>query len=484
MEVITDGKCLQHLDFLLEFLAAWEERPTSLARMAYQWCATISKAAGKLGLSGGEGTRRLQLRELTSDERLSKLVEEAFSKVGLMRLDATFRPQDPTPNSYVDLLHTTLEIGFRRVAFSPDGPPLRLDHTPHHEWAFETAFSNNDDEVLADALSVWILGDRPPPGSCARYLAKRVKMVASFSPRLRQVAVHVIERIWRSELELSGPETVSLLNRLNVGMDDTGGKCEWAELLVDAIRSPTGLKVSSHYWHLLDELALATDFRTTFVSADVEIMRSLRKIEDWNRLEIWTVVVWRSQTFGTQMSKAVEGAEQETLNLLLGQPSAIPRFEALRLRGEVRFYDVKLQQICDQAQANTLSPEPPTPQPCVPVSPVQHLSILMPHFLASAKRLTLNHSPPLCGKLQSLKVFIACAVGWCTESWNIRAFWMYGIAVIVIQGRSNFSSYMYLGPLSSAPLSRLGGCTLQPGSFTSRRSTLFMTDPFVCRSQA
>jgi len=362
MDVIADGNHLQHLDFLLEFLAAWEERPASLTLMAYQWCAIISKAAEKVGPSGGEPVRRFQLRELTCDERFSKLIEEEFSKVGLVRLDAPSHPQDLAPNSYVDLLHTTLEIGFRRVARSRDGPTFHLYHTPHHKWAFETVFSNNDDEVLADAVSVWILGDSPPPDSCARYLAKRVKMTPSFSPRLRQMALRVIERIWHSELKVSETETVCLLNRLEIGMEDTGGKREWAELLVNVIRSPTGFgSLSSRYWHLLDKLASDIGFRATFASRDVDVMKFLSRIRDWERLEIWTVVVWRSQSFGTQMSKWVEEAEEETLKLLQGQPSVIERFE--KLRGDVLFYDVKLQRICEQARAKALPSESPLPPP-------------------------------------------------------------------------------------------------------------------------
>ena len=45
MGVIVDGHYLRHLNYLLEFLVAWEKRPTNLTSMAYQWCCTISEAA-------------------------------------------------------------------------------------------------------------------------------------------------------------------------------------------------------------------------------------------------------------------------------------------------------------------------------------------------------------------------------------------------------------------------------------------------------
>ena len=49
MKVISDGNLVQHLYFLLEFLAAWEKRPLCLTQMAYEWCSAISEVAGKLG---------------------------------------------------------------------------------------------------------------------------------------------------------------------------------------------------------------------------------------------------------------------------------------------------------------------------------------------------------------------------------------------------------------------------------------------------
>ena len=52
MTSIADGSCLHHLNYLLEFLAAWEKRPAYLTPMTYQWCSAISEAAGRLGLSG------------------------------------------------------------------------------------------------------------------------------------------------------------------------------------------------------------------------------------------------------------------------------------------------------------------------------------------------------------------------------------------------------------------------------------------------
>ena len=86
----------------------------------------------------------------------------------------------------------------------------------HQEWMFETAFSSDEDEVIVDAVSTWIVGDgRAAPGPCARYIAKRVERNAPFSPMLQQQYIHAIECIWRREsIERAESETVHLSNCL------------------------------------------------------------------------------------------------------------------------------------------------------------------------------------------------------------------------------------------------------------------------------
>jgi hypothetical protein len=91
------------------------------------------------------------------------------------------------------------------------------------------AFSSEDDEALADAVTIWIVGGgQTPPGFFACYLAERVGSYRPFSPRLRRVGIHVIERIRYGVLEVSGLETVRLLNRLNVDVDDMVDRHVWA----------------------------------------------------------------------------------------------------------------------------------------------------------------------------------------------------------------------------------------------------------------
>jgi hypothetical protein len=369
MDVVADGNGLQHLNFLLEFLAAWEKRPAFVTPIAYEWCSAVSEAAGRLGLGElpadpslePQPGARYRSQNLARSGALSETAEEEFSHVGPdcdpIRMDDTpdhahRHPHHPTPLHYGTLLSTILEIGFRLVGPGHDWSALHLRHTPHHERVFETAFSSDDDEVIADAVSIWIVGgDHVPPVSLARYLAKRVEKHTPFSPRLRQMSIRVIERIWHGELEVSGLETVRLLNRLDVNVADMAKQDIWGQLLVDVIRTPAGLEnMSSHYWRLLGELPLATN-SVTPGSRDVEVMRSLETAEDLEKLEVWLAVVWLSLS-ESATDPVMEDVKRVTLGLLLRRPSAPPRFEALCERGSLHpSHGIELQRVCDQARA-------------------------------------------------------------------------------------------------------------------------------------
>jgi hypothetical protein len=382
INILSHGSNLQHLDFLLEFLAAWEKRPAFLTPMAYQWCSAISEATRRLGLNKIplnplpnlefqflparlqiQLRLRLQFRpqDLTHDNGPSTFAEGEFSLAGPacdpVYVDDTFNfthicPQDVIPFHYGVLFPTILEIGFRVAEPGRDWSALHLDHTSHHKWVVETAFSSDDDEVIADAVSVWVIcGDCIPPGFFVHCLAKRVEKDKPFSPRLRQVGICAIEHTWGSGLGVSGLEAVCLLNCLDVNVDDMVKQDVWAHLLVNVICLPTGLEsLSSHYWHLLDKLPLATDFSWIPGFPKVEVMRSLEEAEDWEKLEVWMVVIWQSLSQSTP-TPTVDDVEQVTLRLFLQQPSAPPRFEALIEHGSLYpSGKTKLQWICDQVQ--------------------------------------------------------------------------------------------------------------------------------------
>ena len=254
------------------------------------------------------------------------------------------------------LLFITLEVGFRCVAPNRDQPVVHLDHTSHHKWVFETAFKSGDDDVIADAVCIWG-SDGTPSGSCARYLAKRVERNTPFSPRLQQASIRAIERIWRNEHRMSGLDTVRWLNRLNIDVDDVVDGESWARVLVEVIRSPTGLEsLFSHHWHSLDKLVAPKHF-LNLESHDMEVMRSLERAEDWEKLGVWMVAVWS----GMPGIESMEGIEEVTLKLFSRRPSALPRFEDVCKTLTCSYSDCKahkdkLQRICDQVRAGQLSP--------------------------------------------------------------------------------------------------------------------------------
>ena len=299
-----------------------------LPPMPRRWFYTISKATGTLGkreIPTPLGSPHLTCNPLQEPSRqlrrqyrqrqqnlipadLISLFESDFSKVGpgcdpFRRGDTSDRTRGHPLSlvDYADVLPVILEIGFHLAAPSRDQPAFCVDHTPHHDGVFETAFSSDDDEVVADAACAWIAGGYcTSPGSYVRYAAKRIEKDAPFSLRLRRVIICAIERNWRGELGASPLETIQLLNRLNVGVDDVAGEGVWAwrQILVDAIRSPTGLgSLSPHYWRVLDELQGPT-VGLGLHGRDLEsfdaVMRLLEEAEDWEKLEVWMLIRWAS----------------------------------------------------------------------------------------------------------------------------------------------------------------------------------------------
>ena len=353
MDVITDGNCIHHLKYLLEFLEAWEKRPACLTPMVYQWCSALSEVAKMLGQ---DGTHTGQHSQFPLTHR-----EEQFSEVGpgcdLLRLDDTTHvrehPRGLNPGEYADLLFVALKVGFRGLVPGRDQPAkIHLDYTPH-DHMFETAFSSDDDEVIADAVCAWIAGDHAPAGSFSHYFIKRVEKATPFSPRLRQAGICAIGSIWRSEPTESVLETVRLLNRLNADLDDVE-KDSWQRLLIGVTRSLVGSEgLPSHYWCLLGELLSTTVVAGAFALRDMEVMKSLEEAEDLEKLEVWMAVVWQSLPFsGSPVPEPIEeGIEQVTLGLVRRRPSALQRFENLCERGAIwDRYKATLQGICDQAR--------------------------------------------------------------------------------------------------------------------------------------
>ena len=315
IDAITDGNRVGSLIHLLEFLAKWEERPARLTPMAYQWCSTIFEVAGGLGRGSmriDEGPRRRDMEFVLADPGCD-----------------LFHSDDLGHGQWVALLLTTLEVGFRLADTSCGRPVLDLDHTSHHDQMFKAVFSCDNDEIIADAVGAWIIGKSTPTGSCAHYFAKRVARATPFSSRLRQVGIRALERNWRSELTMSISETVCLLNCLEVDVDDVGNGYEWRRLLVEIIRSTAGFEsLSSHCWCLLGRLASKTMPFDRFGPRDEDVMKSLEKVEDWEKLEAWMAITWGFPA-DSFMPESMENIKRVTLKLASDRPSALQRFENL-----------------------------------------------------------------------------------------------------------------------------------------------------------
>ena len=410
IDVITSGKGPGCLEYLLDFLAAWEKRPVELTQMAYQWCSAISEEAGRLGF------RERPISQLDPQGQRGYPHNQCFFRRGQWDphpLDGGFSEVGPKCDqihsggtSYHiwwgslgddETLYLILEIAFRLAALNCTQPHLHFSHTQHCNWVFEIAFSSGNDDIVADAVCAWIVDHHHvPTSSFVHYLAKYVESGMPFSQRLRQLSIRAIEQIWPRELEVSELETVHLLNHLKVDVNDfaagsRSGVGTWARLLLSVIYLPSGQeKLSPHYWHLLDTLHSGTvkhlhiEGRSTPHSA---ITKSLEKSEDWDKLEIWMLVTWHHLQDEDPIE---EGIEQTTLRLLSQRPSALLRFEHL---SENRWLgkEEELQQICRQVRMEQSSSG--SLPPYVSVYPTQHLFVLINFccFVASVERIISSY---------------------------------------------------------------------------------------------
>ena len=383
MSTIADGTCIRHLNFLLEFLAAWEKRPECLTRMVCQWCYTISEAVGRL--HPGEtripppyDTRQCVRRKIRL--RLQDLVNwdasyYAISLFSAARFNRASGGSDPTHNQvqyslsqdlYEYLLSIILEVGFRLARFDTRFEGIDPNDTPHHKRIFETAFSSDDDEVVADAVHMWITTNgRTPLGSFACHFAKRLEKDRPLSEGLRQLIIDVVELIWDNEPWESGPETVHLLNCLDTSMDNLVER-DQADLLWRAVVGPGGLELSPHYWRLLHRFLVDGKTPFSLESCDWDVMRALREVEDWEKLEVWMLFTWRFLP-QCNVPEPIEDIRQVTLELLSQRPSALQKFESMyREESSEREEESNnapervLQDICKRARAEN-SPSEDSP---------------------------------------------------------------------------------------------------------------------------
>jgi len=359
MDAFANRTHVRRLINLVDFLARWEERPACLTPMAYQWCSVFSEATEGLGQDS------MRISKFRRGDYWFKLdMELAHVEPGpdLVHPDdnshARGRPLGLNHKQCADLLLRTLEVGFRLANISGDRPPLNLNHTSHHDRIFDAVFSYGDDEAIADAVGAWIVGKSSPASSCARYFALRMARATPLSPRLRHAGIRALESGWRV---ISILDALCLLNCLHVDADDVmENKYVWPWRLVRVIRSPTGFEsLSSHYWRLLGKLTFRAYNRLG--PRDVEVMKSLEEVEDWEKLEVWVPIVWDLLDYEF-MPDFVEDIGQVTLKLTSQRPSALQKLENLCKRIKESDARTALRLILGQARAGQpLLESPPTP---------------------------------------------------------------------------------------------------------------------------
>ena len=175
-----------------------------LTLMAHRWYRTISEAAARLRPGGipisqvAQELLQLQLpfrtepQDLALDPLLLSLpCEDGFSIVGpscdLDRLRGTSNrahshPREAALYNYANLLRKTLKIEVCLAGPGPYRQALHPDHASHNDRVFETAFSSDDNEVIADAVCAWIADSGiTSPGSFTRYFTDRVENDRTFS---------------------------------------------------------------------------------------------------------------------------------------------------------------------------------------------------------------------------------------------------------------------------------------------------------------
>ena len=188
LDVIPDVHYTGRLARLLDTFLAWEDRPLYLTPVAYQWCSAIS-----------ENIKRFERNGI----RPGSPPPSHDGSVGL------HLPERGDSNPYVALLFTTLAVGFRQINPNNISSGIHLTHTRYHETMFECAFAGEDDDVIADVVSVWVVDPlATTPGSCTRHLVKLTERERPFSPRLRRMIVCAIQGHWPMELEVAGLEFV------------------------------------------------------------------------------------------------------------------------------------------------------------------------------------------------------------------------------------------------------------------------------------
>jgi len=314
-------------------LAGWRQRPSYLTAMAYELCSVISENYS--GLADGKR-----------------------------------------------LLFLSLETGFRHLDPKNSQISTKLVHTVHHERMVDVVFEGEDAEVIADLLHAWTShSDSHKPSTSLNMCARHLVGLRLSSRRLRRLTIRAVGSIGYRGFERVGLEGFfKLLDRLQVGVGDIHSGKDWATLLLDTIKSSTGIQNLPHpYWDVLAELSVLEPQLLEGIAWSPHIMASLEGDKEWGRLECWMGVVWIVWPPETG-STTEEFVRSVMLSLFRERPGAILKLEQCVGQWSVKHGKAvpkTFQQICEQA-----GPEPTRPALATPYVSIDH-----PHRVPNLMRM-------------------------------------------------------------------------------------------------
>jgi hypothetical protein len=140
-------------------------------------------------------------------------------------------------------------------------------------------------------------------------------------------------------------------------------------------------------------------------------MRSLEEAEDWEKLEVWMMVVWQSLPYRVPAS-TLGDLERVTLELLSRRWSAPPKFGALCEQDSLDFlHKIKFRQTSMRPGTSGTTVFRILTPPYV--SSYQTSPILIPPFssLQSIDSRATTCSPCFCGRRQFLRLVVVCITG-------------------------------------------------------------------------
>ena len=272
---------------LLE-LAKWENRPNWLRTMAYKWCSAICEEYQDL-----------------EDAR--------------------------------ELLFLSMKIGFRGLGVRDYFTDAGLVHTKQHRHMADIVFNSGNGEVIADLLQAWTVTYN---SSNTRELVELVSILPMYlihlqheistSQTLRRLVIRSVEHLGPEQVERVGVEEfAALLDRLDVGVDDTDSPNDWLRLLRHFVRSSQGRHfLPRSYWELMVELSVTTSWSWLWdhsIDGDLQVMFSLEEEEKWDTLECWSGFVWLRRL--PKIDTISYGLERVTLALFRQRPGAVQKLE-------------------------------------------------------------------------------------------------------------------------------------------------------------